>query len=196
MRIAGGAWRGRALAAPPGRAVRPTSARVRAALFDVLLHNPAFADSPLAGAAVLDAFAGSGALGLEALSRGAARVHFIDDDPRALACLRENLARLGAAGRACVHARDAAAPGPAPEAASAALLDPPWGSALAAPALAALAASGWLASGAAVALAHSAAETPAPPGGFALAARRRWGRAAASFLRLERTGPRGRREAR
>ena len=192
MKVAGGAWRGRALAAPPGRAVRPTSARVRAALFDVLLHNPAFADSPLADAAVLDAFAGSGALGLEALSRGAARVHFIDDDPRVLACLRENLARLGAAGRACVHARDATAPGPAPEAASAAFLDPPWGSALAAPALAALAASGWLAPGAAVALAHSAAETPALPGGFSLAARRRWGRAAASFLRLERMGPRGR----
>ena len=183
MKIAAGRWRGRRIAAPPGGAVRPTPALARAALFDVLAHNPAFARTALAGAVALDVFAGSGALGLEALSRGARFVYFIDDDARALASVRDNLAALGAGALAALRRRDAADPGPAPEAAAFAFLDPPWGSALAAPALAALAARGWLRPGAAVALEHPAAAAPALPDGFEAVARRRYGRAAVAFLR-------------
>ena len=183
LRIAAGRWRGRRIAAPPGRAVRPTAARARGAIFDVLAHNPAFADAGLAGAVALDAFAGSGALGLEALSRGARFAHFIDDDPRALASVRDNLAALGAGALAALHRRDATDPGPAPEAAAFAFLDPAWESPLAALALAARAARGWLARGAAIALEHPAAAAPAFPGGFETVAQRRYGRAAIAFLR-------------
>lgn len=106
MRIIGGAWRGRTLRAPSGRATRPTSDRVREAIFGILLALPeavaagAAAEAarddagPLAGHAVLDLFAGSGALGLEALSRGAASCTFVESDPAAVRALRENLARV------------------------------------------------------------------------------------------------------
>lgn len=183
MRIAGGALRGRRIAAPSGGAVRPTGARLRAAIFDVLAHNPAFAARPIGGAAAVDAFAGAGALGLEALSRGAARVCFIDSAPGALAALRGNLAALGVADRAAVYARDATAPGPAPAPAQFAFLDPPWDSAPGPAALAALTANGWLAPGAVAVLEHPAARPPAPPAGFETVLVRRHGRGAASFLR-------------
>ena len=183
MRIAAGALRGRRVSAPPGAAVRPTGARLRRAIFDVLAHNPAFAGRPVAGAAAVDAFAGAGTLGLEALSRGAARIRFIDRDRRALAALRANAAALGVAERVEAYARDATAPGPAPAPADFAFLDPPWDSGLAAPALAALAANGWLAPGAVAALEHPAARPPAPPEGFETVLVRRHGRGAATFLR-------------
>lgn len=124
MRIVAGAWGGRRIAAPPGRTTRPTSDRVREALFSTL--------GPLSGAVVLDLFAGSGALGLEALSRGAARAVFVERDRDALVVLRANIGALGAeAERAVVRpgeasrvARDAAA---AREAYDLVLLDPPYG---------------------------------------------------------------------
>jgi 16S rRNA (guanine(966)-N(2))-methyltransferase RsmD len=89
LRIVAGKWRGRPLRAPKGLAVRPTSDRVREAIFDILGEE-------VAGAAVLDLFAGSGALGLEALSRGASRGVFVESDPAAYACLRKNIESLGA----------------------------------------------------------------------------------------------------
>jgi 16S rRNA (guanine966-N2)-methyltransferase len=98
MRIVAGTHRGRRIAAPPGRATRPTSDRVREALFAIL--------GPLDGEAVLDLFAGSGALGLEALSRGAASATFVDRSPRAAAAIRANAESLGLTGRARVVARD------------------------------------------------------------------------------------------
>jgi 16S rRNA (guanine966-N2)-methyltransferase len=94
MRVVGGAWRGRPLQAPPGRNTRPTSDKVREAVFDVLGALPE-ADPPPAGHAVLDVFAGSGALGIEALSRGAATCTFVEAAPPALRALRGNLERLG-----------------------------------------------------------------------------------------------------
>ncbi len=100
MRIVGGAWGGRRLQAPPGGATRPTSDRVREALFSILGDR-------VDGARVLDLFAGSGALGIEALSRGAAEAEFVESDPRAAAAIRGNLKTLDASGR--VHARDALA---------------------------------------------------------------------------------------
>src|SRR5271168_4985135 len=96
MRIVGGRHRGRRLLAPLGDAVRPTSDRAREALFNILSHGPLAASGlPFAGAVVLDAFAGTGALGLEALSRGAAEAVFIERDREALATLSQNVAALG-----------------------------------------------------------------------------------------------------
>jgi len=100
VRVVGGAWRGRPLKAPPGRGTRPTSDKVREAVFDVLAALPearvaASGRGPLAGHAVLDVFAGSGALGIEALSRGADSCTFVESAPPALRALRDNLARLG-----------------------------------------------------------------------------------------------------
>src|SRR5262245_19773674 len=97
MRIVGGKHRGRKIEAPPGLDVRPTSDRAREALFNILIHGHLSDDgtSPLPGARVLDAFAGSGALGLEALSRGAAHAHFIDSDAKAGAAIRTNAKVLG-----------------------------------------------------------------------------------------------------
>src|SRR5271168_228418 len=100
MRIAAGRHRGRRLLAPPGETVRPTSDRARQALFNILSQGHLAAEGvPFAGAAVLDAFAGTGALGLEALSRGAAEAVFFEQDPEALAVLRKNAASLGGTAR-------------------------------------------------------------------------------------------------
>ena len=112
MRIVAGAWRGRVLQAPPGDTTRPTADRVRQALFDMLLHAPWGGRDAIEGARVLDVFAGTGALGLEALSRGAAFATFIEQDRAALAALRANIATLRAAGRSAVLAGDALATEP------------------------------------------------------------------------------------
>src|SRR5260370_114694 len=95
MRIVGGSQRGRRLVAPPGEAVRPTPDRAREGLFNILSHGDfAAASLPFADRPVLDAFAGTGALGLEALSRGASAAAFIENEPNALAALRRNVANL------------------------------------------------------------------------------------------------------
>lgn len=149
MRIIGGVWRGRRLhAPPPGTApTRPTGDRVRQALFDMLLHAPWAGRESVEGAAVLDAFAGTGALGLEALSRGAASAAFLERDRAALAVLRANVAACGAGDRARVLDADALRPPPGAPA-TLAFLDPPYGGDLVPRALAALGAAGWLAPGA------------------------------------------------
>lgn len=158
MRIAGGSLRGRVVAAPPGRAVRPTSARVRAALFDILAHNNWPGGLGERGAAwpfahVLDAFAGSGALGIEALSRGAERAVFFEADRQQAAALRRALEALGLAARAEVcHADALRPPAAGTGAADLVLLDPPYGRGLAEPALAALDRAGWIGRPAVVAL--------------------------------------------
>src|SRR3954471_21569913 len=107
MRIVGGAWRGRALVAPPGQGTRPTADRVRQALFDMLLHAPWGGRAVIEGAVVLDVFAGTGAMGLEALSRGAARCVFLESDPTALQVLRANITACNAGDRCRVVAADA-----------------------------------------------------------------------------------------
>ncbi|MGH6620029.1 MAG: RsmD family RNA methyltransferase, partial [Alphaproteobacteria bacterium] len=98
MRVIGGSWRGRQLDAPEGKAVRPTGDRAREAVFNILEHgrHTGGQGSPIPGARVLDAFAGSGALGIEALSRGAAQVTFVDVDRRATLLIAKNIARVGA----------------------------------------------------------------------------------------------------
>lgn len=146
MRIIGGRWRGRALVAPAGEVTRPTADRVRQALFDSLLHAPWAGRAAVDGASVLDAFAGTGALGLEALSRGAARAAFIERDRAALAALRANAAALGAEAR--IIPGDATRPPRAEVPCGLIFLDPPYGGDLGPRALAALRAAGWVAPGA------------------------------------------------
>src|SRR5579871_664056 len=109
MRVVGGRLRSRPLAAPKSDAVRPTADRLREALFNVLMHS--YGD-PMNGARVLDLFAGTGALGIEALSRGAAFTLFVDDGAEARALLRENVASFGLGGTSKVYRRDATKLGP------------------------------------------------------------------------------------
>jgi 16S rRNA (guanine966-N2)-methyltransferase len=175
MRIVAGAWRGRALRAPPGDTTRPTADRVRQALFDMLLHAPWGGREVVEGAHVLDVFAGTGALGLEALSRGAAFATFIEQDRAALAVLRANIATLDAGGNAAVLAADAltaraksaralsieAPAAPVGAACSLVFLDPPYGGDLVPRALSHLTARGWIAPGALI-VAETARAEPLP----------------------------------
>jgi 16S rRNA (guanine966-N2)-methyltransferase len=111
VRIVGGAWRGRTLVAPPGQGTRPTADRVRQALFDMLMHAEWGGRGVIEGAVVLDVFAGTGALGLEALSRGAASACFVESDGAALKALRANVAACKAEDRTEILAGDALAIG-------------------------------------------------------------------------------------
>ncbi len=163
MRVVGGALSGRRLAAlgkgAPDAQLRPTSDRVREALFNHLAHGPY---PSIEGARALDLFAGSGALGIEALSRGAARAVFVDDHPTARALVRENLETLALVGRAKLFRRDATRLGPNRDAPFGfVFLDPPYGRDLAPRALASAIAGGWIAEGAVVA-AELGPEDPAP----------------------------------
>jgi 16S rRNA (guanine966-N2)-methyltransferase len=184
MRIVGGSHRGRRLVAPPGEGVRPTSDRAREALFNILTHGAFAAEGvPFAAAAVLDAFAGTGAFGLEALSRGAAEAVFIENDRDALVALRRNIAILSETSRARIVAGDATRPPRAAVVCAVAFLDPPYKSGLAAPALAALAAAGWLAPGALAVAEIGTREALAPPDDFAVLDERVYGAARLVFLR-------------
>ena len=174
MRIAGGRLKGRPRHAPAGRATRPTSDRVREAVFNVLAHG--IEDLRLEDARVLDLFAGTGALGLEALSRGAARAVFVDDLAAARALIRENVAALGLGGQAQVWRRDARRLGACPgEPFDLVFLDPPYRSGLAAAALASARAGVWLAPGAVLVLELAADEAPPGANWLTLADRRRYG---------------------
>ena len=179
MRIVGGSLRGRRLAAPTVRGLRPTSARVRAALFNILDHGPA----PPAGGRVLDAFAGTGALGFEALSRGAVHATFFDTDRRALRAMRATAAALGLGDATDVRQADATAPPPAHRPCDLVFLDPPYGDDVTAAAVAALGAAGWLAAGATIVVEARRRAPPAPPAGFAVRDTRRYGGTALHFVR-------------
>jgi 16S rRNA (guanine966-N2)-methyltransferase len=186
LRIVGGVHRGRRLVVSPGDSVRPTSDRVREALFNILSHG-SFAASglPFADRPVLDAFAGTGALGLEALSRGASAAVFIDSGRDALAALRRNIGALGEEDRAQIVAGDATRPPRAAFACAVAFLDPPYSSGLTVSALPALAAAGWLAPEALAVVELAAAEEWAPLSGFAPLDERVYGTARLVFLRYE-----------
>jgi 16S rRNA (guanine966-N2)-methyltransferase len=185
MRIVAGTFRGRLLVAPKGHSTRPTADRTRQAIFNMLEHA---AWSPgLEALRVIDLFAGSGALGIEALSRGAAFCLFVERDEPARAAIRANLAALGLEDRARLDRRDAAAL-PARSAGDGppfdlAFLDPPYGEGLGEAALARLAEGGWLADGALAVLERGADESAAPPAGYARVDERGWGAARVSFLR-------------
>ena len=183
MRIVGGSLRGRRLRAPAGVRVRPTGERVREALFDILLHGGM--PRPLEGVHVVDLFAGTGALGLEALSRGAASLTSVESEADVRGVLRANIEALGCADRATVVASDATRLPPAASACDLALVDPPYRAGLAVPALAALAEGGWLHSEATVVVEHGVDDPFEPPMALTVRDQRRYGRTALTFLSLE-----------
>jgi 16S rRNA (guanine966-N2)-methyltransferase len=189
IRIVGGGWRGRKLEAPADLAIRPTGERQRESLFNILAHGRYAPGgvSMLQGAAVLDVFAGTGALGLEALSRGAATALFLDNGAAAKRLIEANIAACKAHGMARLVAGDAtnpAAPPIAPWApANLAILDPPYGEGLAEKALAALAAKGWLAPGAVCVVETGEREEFSVAADFALEDERRYGKSSFRFFR-------------
>lgn len=180
IRIVGGRWRGRKLAAPPGTATRPTSDRARKTLFDVLWHAPFAGRAAIEDATVLDAFAGTGALALEALSRGAAEATCFETDAAAFAALRANIAACGATAHAL--RADATAPPQATTPCTLVFLDPPYGGGLPDAALLALTARGWIAPGA-LACIETARSDALAAEGFVLLDDRAQGRARLRILR-------------
>ncbi|HXP73542.1 MAG TPA: 16S rRNA (guanine(966)-N(2))-methyltransferase RsmD [Stellaceae bacterium] len=183
MRIVGGKHRGRRIAAPPGDAVRPTSERAREALFNILAHGR-FAPAPVfEDARVLDVFAGTGAFGLEALSRGARFAAFIEKDRQARESLAANIKALGEGSRTRLLAADATAPPRADGPYDLVFLDPPYRTGLAAPALDALSRAGWLAADALVIVELAARGEFEPPEGFMALEERRYGAGRLVFLR-------------
>lgn len=144
-RIIAGVWKGRKLVAPMGQDTRPTNIRARQAVFDILAHAP-WCD--LRGAKILDVFAGTGAYGLEALSRGAASASFIEKAPQACAAILQNINICAAQNTKLIKA-DALAP-PAGEQQDLVFLDPPYGQGLLQPAVAALQRMGWIGAGSVV----------------------------------------------
>lgn len=180
MRIVAGRHKGRQLAAPVGLNTRPTSDRARQALFNILSHGP----PDLREARVLDVFAGSGALGLEALSRGAAHASFIENDRTALRALADNIAKLGVAAQAAVLAVDAVRPPAAAAACDFIFMDPPYGSGRAQTALIVLAEKGWLQAEGLIVVEVAAAEPfESPLADWSIADERRYGAARLVFLR-------------
>ena len=169
---------------PKGGALRPTSDRARESIFNILAHGIEGFD--INGISVVDVFAGTGALGIEAVSRGAAHATFIDNHPAALSCVRENAAAIGEENQViCIKADGARLP-PPPLAAKApcalALIDAPYGAGLTVPALESLAGGGWLADGA-VCVVETAAEEPLDaPDDFRLLDERTYGAARVTFL--------------
>lgn len=185
MRIVSGEFRGKALIAPKGEATRPTSDRARQAVFNILEHA---AWSPgLREARVIDLFAGSGALGFEALSRGAAFCLFVETDEAARGAIRENVDAMGLFGRTRVHRRDATAlgvrPGADGPAFDLAFLDPPYAKGLGEVALAKLAEGGWLKPGATVVFERGVGEADFAVDGFEPLDARDYGAARVHFLR-------------
>jgi 16S rRNA (guanine966-N2)-methyltransferase len=165
MRVVGGNLRGRTIAAPKSQAIRPTADRFRESLFNILTH--AYGD-PVSGSRVLDLFSGTGALGIEALSRGAAFTLFVDDGAEARALLRENVASLGLGGISKVFRRDATKLGPAypVEPFSLAFLDPPYGRKLAEEALISARKGAWFTLDALIVVEEAVKSAFAAPDGF------------------------------
>jgi 16S rRNA (guanine966-N2)-methyltransferase len=182
MRVVGGRLKGRNLASPASRDIRPTADRLRESVFNILVH--AYGD-PIEGARVLDLFAGTGALGIEAISRGAKFALFVDNGAEARALLRNNVEALGLGGVTKVYRRDAANPGPAHplEPFSLVFLDPPYGKGLAETALAALRDGRWLMPGALLVVEEAKAAAFVAPEGFEELERRAYDDTEFVFLR-------------
>lgn len=178
MRIIAGQWRGRRLVAPKGDATRPTADRTRETLFSMLASRL----GTFEGLAVLDLFAGSGALGLEALSRGAAEALIVEQDPRAVEAARANIAALNAEG-AAVKSGNVLSLGPAAKGYDIVFADPPYGTGAAAVALDKLTRLGWIAPSAWIAVETGNRETVEAKG-YDIETERTVGKAKLTFLRM------------
>jgi 16S rRNA (guanine966-N2)-methyltransferase len=182
MRVVGGELKGRNIVAPASRDIRPTADRLRESVFNILVH--AYAD-PFQDARVLDLFAGTGALGIEAISRGAVFTLFVDNGAEARALLRNNVEALGLGGVTKIFRRDATNLGPAHPLPpfSLAFLDPPYGKGLADAALVSLRDGGWLVPGALLVVEEAKAATFSAPEGFEELERRAYDDTEFVFLR-------------
>jgi len=182
MRIVGGTLKGRTLTTPQHEGVRPTSDRVRESVFNILAHAGSY--PAIEGARVIDLFAGTGALGIEAISRGARYCLFVESDTQSRALVRRNVEALGLTGVTRLFRRDATDLGPAGtmDAFDIAFLDPPYGKGLGERALAALAGGNWLKPGALCVLEERADTMLALPAGFEAVDRRTWGDSDVHFL--------------
>ena len=183
MRVVGGRLRSRPIAGPKSDSVRPTSDRLREALFNILTHS--YGD-PVAGARVLDLFAGTGALGIEAISRGADYALFVDEGVEARALLRDNVESLGLGGVTRIFRRDASRLGPAHplDPFSLVFLDPPYGKGLAEKSLISARDGGWLMPEALLIVEEAADAGFKAPDGFAELQRRRYDDTEFTFVRL------------
>jgi 16S rRNA (guanine966-N2)-methyltransferase len=182
MRIVGGRLKGRSIASPASRDIRPTADRLRESLFNILIHAY---DDPIGGARVLDLFAGTGALGIEAISRGAKFALFVDNGAEARALMRNNVEALGLGGVTKVYRRDATQLGPAHpvEPFSLVFLDPPYAMGLADKALASLRDGGWLTPGALLIVEEAKAAAFTAPESFEELERRAYDDTELVFLR-------------
>src|ERR1700694_5743566 len=187
MRVVGGRLKGRNLASPASRDIRPTADRLRESLFNILIH--AYED-PIADARVLDLFAGTGALGIEAISRGAKFALFVDNGAEARALLRNNVEALALGGVTKVYRRDATNLDEAHpvDPFSLVFLDPPYAKKLAEKALASLRDGGWLAPGALLVVEEATDAGFATPVGFSEIERRRYDETELMFLRVDTHG--------
>jgi 16S rRNA (guanine966-N2)-methyltransferase len=184
MRIVGGQFKGRSLAAPAGSATRPTSDRARESIFNILAHAEWAPD--LDGRRVLDLFAGSGALGFESISRGAAFALFVETSEAARGAIRDNIEALGLFGNTRLHRRDATDLGQKPASVGApfdlVFLDPPYGKGLGELALSKLASGGWISPDALIVFEVGEGEAPETPG-FEKLDERIYGAARVLFLK-------------
>jgi len=184
MRIIGGKFRGRQIIAPKGLISRPTTDRTRESLFNILSSRD---DFDFDGARVIDLFAGSGALGFEAISRGASNCLFVETDAGARGAIRDNIEALSLFGRTRIHRRSATDLGDKPASAGApatlAFLDPPYGKDLAPPAMEMLDKGGWLAPGALIVVEQGKDEAPATTDHFTETNRRHYGAAQIGLYR-------------
>jgi 16S rRNA (guanine966-N2)-methyltransferase len=180
MRVIAGEWRGRKLLAPKGEATRPTADRTRETLFSMLISR----FGSFEGLKVADLFAGSGALGIEALSRGAAHCLFAEQDRAAIDVLRTNITALGTAGKADIRSTSVLSLGPAAQPYDLILMDPPYGTGAGAVALDKLARLGWTGPASWIVIETSAAED-VRVNGFAIDAERKVGKAKLTLLRMD-----------
>jgi len=184
MRVVGGKYRGRQLLVPPGRNIRPTSNRVRESIFNILTQGGEGIGKRnwVEKADVLDGFAGTGAMGLEAISRGASKVTVIDNDEAALNCCRKNIEALREGNNVKILSVNCLSPGPTDQPYSLIFMDPPYGLGLVVPAIAALTDNGWIAPNAITVVEMAKYEKIKPPLNFRILDQRVYGKAKILFL--------------
>ncbi|MDB5698667.1 MAG: rsmD [Alphaproteobacteria bacterium] len=180
MRIIAGEWRGRPLSAPEGRDTRPTSDRAREGLFSILVSRL----GSFEGLHAADLFAGTGALGLEALSRGAAHCLFVEKERGAIAALQRNIAAFGAGDRTHIQSQSVEYANPPARPCDLVFLDPPYKSGLGEMALKRICNAGWVATGGLVSIESDGTPLEAPPG-FTIEAERRFGKAYLTLFRRD-----------